>query len=264
MDSIKFGILLTTLIVQVATANATSPTLPQYDDNLHLGVATCSGSTCHGASEPFTTSTVLQNEYITWQREDKHSNAFKVLYNDDSKRMARNLGLKSAHTAKICLDCHTDNVAKTNRGKRFQLSDGVGCEACHGGAGKYLGLHVSGIATHAENIASGLYPSENPIQRAKLCLSCHLGTQNKFATHRIMGAGHPRIGFELDTYTATAPAHYKIDKDYRERKVVWSHARTWAVGQAMAVQQYLTLISSPKRLENGLFPELSLFECYAC
>ncbi len=264
VNLIKGCIFFSFLFFQIAISEAASTAIPQFADNIHLGVATCAGSACHGSSEPFDTSTVLQNEYLTWQRHDKHSKAYKVLFNDRSKRIARNLGLKAAHTAKICLDCHTDNVAKDKRGRRFQLSDGIGCEACHGGAEKYLGPHVSGLATHQENIDNGLYPTENPIQRAKLCLSCHLGTNSQFATHDIMGAGHPRINFELDTYTATSPAHYKVDKDYRERKVVWSHARTWAVGQAMAVQQYLNLLTSPKRLKNGLFPELAVFECYAC
>lgn len=259
-----FAIVLSIILYFFSMMSHANAPIPQFDENIHLGVATCSGSTCHGATQAFDTSSVLQNEYITWQREDKHSKAFKILYNEDSKRIARNLGLESAASAKICLDCHTDYVPKDKRGKRFQLSDGIGCEACHGGAEKYLGPHVSGIATHEENIANGLYPSEHPIQRAKLCLSCHLGTKNKFATHRIMGAGHPRLSFELDTYTATAPAHYKIDADYRERKAVWSHARTWAVGQAMAVQSYLNLLTNPSRLQDGLFPELSLFECYAC
>ena len=64
-----------------------------------------------------------------------------------------------------------------------------------------------------------MYPTDQPVARAQLCLSCHFGTeQNKFVTHRIMGAGHPRMSFELDTFTAIQPAHYIADKDYAERK----------------------------------------------
>ena len=255
-------LLIFTTVTFLNTARSEESTLPQYASDLHLGVATCSGSTCHGAAKPFDTSSVMQNEFIIWQRQDAHANAYKVLYNEDSKRIARNLGLQAAHTAKICLDCHSDNVAPEHRGKRFQSSDGVGCEACHGGAERYLGTHVSGIATHQQNIDNGLYPSEDPIKRAKLCLSCHFGNANKFVTHRIMGAGHPRMSFELDTFTAIMPAHYRIDKDYTERKQVWSNVRVWAVGQAMAVNTYLTELE--QRMKDTIFPELVFFDCHAC
>jgi hypothetical protein len=248
----------------LSTTVFASPPLPQSGEDMHLGVATCAGSTCHGAIEPFANSPVLQNEFISWQRKDSHSEAYNVLLNEQSRRIAQNLGLKSAQTAKICLDCHADNVATDKRGKRFQISDGVGCEACHGGAQRYLGLHVSGQATHQQNIDSGLFPSENPVERAKLCLSCHLGTDDKFATHRIMGAGHPRLSFELDTFTAIQPAHFQIDDDYRQRKGSWSHVQTWAIGQVLATQQYLKQLSSGQRMNDGLFPELAFFDCHSC
>lgn len=258
-----FGVLTLLPVISAAT-----PPLPQLGTTPHLGVATCSGSTCHGAAQPFDNSTVLQNEFITWQREDAHAKAYQVLLNDDSKRIARNLGLKSAHTAKRCLDCHADNVAEDLRGKRFQIADGVGCEACHGGAGGaqgYLGLHVSGQATHAENVQNGLYPSEDPIARADLCLSCHFGNNDKFVTHKIMGAGHPRMSFELDTFTAIMPAHFTVDSDYKERKQVWSNTKVWAIGQTKMVQAYLKQLSRPERLNSGgLFPELVFFDCHAC
>ena len=161
-----------------ATAEAEAPTLPQYGGDSHLGVVTCAGSTCHGATRPFQNAAINQNEFVIWQRKDKHARAYKVLLNDQSKRIARNLGLKAAHEAKICLDCHSDNVAEDLRGKRFQLSDGVGCESCHGGSKRYLGPHVSGENTRQQNLDAGMYATETPESRALLCLSCHLGTDD--------------------------------------------------------------------------------------
>ena len=108
--------------------------LPQNADDIHLGVTSCAGSTCHGATTPWAGSTVLQNEYMTWEQYDPHSKAYSVLMNKTSKKIAANLGIGKAHEAKICLDCHADNVPKNKRGRVFQISDGVGCEACHGGA----------------------------------------------------------------------------------------------------------------------------------
>jgi len=59
-----------------------------------------------------------------------------------------------------------------------------------------------------------MYPTEEPMERARLCLSCHLGTERKFATHEIMGAGHPRLAFELELYGSRGSV--SIDKARRE------------------------------------------------
>lgn len=257
--------IVASFVAGIATVGAQGQgrQLPQYGQDAHLGVLSCAGSTCHGAVEPWKNSTVLQNEYVTWQRQDKHAKAYNVLLDERSKRIARNLGLSQpAHQADVCLDCHADNAAV--RSKTFQLTDGVGCEACHGGAPRWLGIHVSGQASHQDNIAAGMFPTEDPIARAELCLSCHFGDQKKFVTHRIMGAGHPRMSFELDTFTAVQPAHYRVDDDYRKRKKVTSPVQTWAIGQAMAMSKLMEAMADPKRGRDGIFPEFVLFDCHAC
>ena len=252
--------LLIAFVTSVSAEVATEP----RDVDMHLGVVTCAGNTCHGANAPLKDSRVQQNEFIIWHREDKHAKAYTVLFNDASKRIARNLGIKAAHTEKLCLDCHADNIPAERRGKRFQIDDGVGCEACHGGGDRYLGPHVSGTRSHAENVGLGLYPSDEPVARANLCLGCHLGTKDKLATHRVMGAGHPRISFELDTFTHIQPMHFKIDKDYKERKGNWNGAQIWAVGQLLAVERFLDLFQEPKYQAAGILPELAFFDCHAC
>src|SRR5262249_27360527 len=102
-----------------------------------------------------------------------------------------------------------------------------------------------------------------PIARAQVCLSCHFGDDHKFVTHQIMGAGHPRISFELDTFTQTQPAHFRIDDEYRKRKQVASGIQVWALGQAMALEQTMTELVSRGR-GNGMFPELVFYDCYSC
>ena len=83
-------------------------------------------------------------------------------------------------------------------------------------------------------------------------------------THRIMGAGHPRLSFELDTFTALQPAHFKVDADYRKRKGSWNGVQVWAIGQAIALNTALETLMDPKRGRDGLFPELVLFDCQSC
>lgn len=242
------------------------------DDGIHLGVASCAGNNCHGAVERLEGSSVAQNEYLIWSQEtdehriDKHHRAYTVLLEERGVRIARNLGLRDAVSAEICLNCHADNVPESRRGRQFRISDGVGCEACHGGASKWLGVHLSG-AGHAANLAAGLYPTEQPVARAEKCLSCHFGDPgdaNRFVTHRIMGAGHPRMGFELDTYTAAEPAHYTVDKDYIERKGPVNDVQVWAIGQAISLVRRMDALVDPKNAPKGIQPELVLFDCHSC
>ncbi len=232
--------------------------------SIHLGVATCAGSNCHGASSPQDGSIVLQNEFLTWHRRDKHAKAYQVLHDEAAQRIARNLGISNAHEAATCLSCHTDFVAPSARGRRFQISDGVGCEACHGGAEKWLGTHVSGKASHADNLALGMYPTSSPRHRAKLCLGCHLGDADHEMTHRIMGAGHPRLGFELDTFTEIQPAHFIRDEDYQKRKPTPRHALIWATGQTTVARNLLEAVRRGAHRTDGLFPEFIYFNCHSC
>lgn len=244
--------------------------LPANDGNKHMGVATCAASQCHGSAVPRDGSAVLQNEYVTWTQDDPHSRAYEILGNDQSKAIAARLGLPSATGAKICLDCHSDNVPGSQRGERFHLSDGVGCESCHGGAENWLASHYNvSAATLESKRDAGMFATWDVSARGELCLSCHLGTRDKFATHRIMAAGHPRLAFELDTFTelwrtAGRQPHYKIDADYRDRKGEISHAYTWAAGVVAESRQRMQLVLSPGFDTGKLFPELGLYDCHAC
>jgi len=96
--------------------------------------------------------------------------------------------------------------AAEQRGERFKASDGVSCEACHGPAEKWIASHVAPGGDPRGERGQRLYPTSDPVALARLCLSCHFGNKDKFVTHRIMGAGHPRISFELEPSLQTQPA----------------------------------------------------------
>ncbi|HEX3952601.1 MAG TPA: multiheme c-type cytochrome [Stellaceae bacterium] len=236
---------------------------PTPSNAVHLGVATCSGSNCHGATERPPGSSVPGNEYIIWSKRDKHRQAYTVLQESRAIRIAHAIGLPDAVNQKFCLDCHADNVPPEQRGRQFQLSDGVGCEACHGGASTWLGTHISGVG-HRDNLAAGLYPTEQPVARAEKCLGCHFGDATRFVDHRLIGAGHPRLPFELDTFTAIEPAHYVVDAHYVERKGRITDPQVWATGQAVALLKRMEALLDPKRARHGMFPELVFYDCQGC
>jgi Cytochrome c554 and c-prime len=234
---------------------------------VHEGVASCAGSSCH--SRPVASGlTVRQNELITWQdphsEAGAHSRAWKVLTQPRAEAITAKLGLGPAERAPSCLGCHADPAPAAQRGARFQLSDGVGCEACHGGAGGWIASHYALGATHAANVSHGMLALDEPKVRAARCLDCHFGGAgpNQFVTHQMMAAGHPQIAFELDLFTALQK-HHDIDADYIARhKVAAGGVKTWAVGQALALDRALTLFG-PKA-PGGVFPEFVFFDCQSC
>ncbi|MBL4870975.1 MAG: hypothetical protein JKX72_08480 [Robiginitomaculum sp.] len=245
------------------------PKTPFNDGGIHEGVMTCYGSTCHSRQEA-TGITVRQNESLTWQdgtsTTGAHYRAYKTLLTERSKSIALRLGLFTpAHEAKECLSCHTDGIVAARRGAKFQIDDGVGCESCHGAAGDWLSRHYEVGASHKTNVSRGLYPLEDAKTRAGVCLSCHMGSEaeGQFVTHRLMAAGHPRMSFELDLFTALQ-SHHSEDVDYETRKNVQSGTRIWAIGQAMTLKQQLRLFQNPALNRDGIFPELVFFDCLAC
>lgn len=261
-----FFCALCVVSVSSALQVATAQPLPYEAKGQHLGVVNCANSLCHGSVSPWKDSAILQTEYVTWSRVDKHhTRAYPALLEERSQRIARNLGLgQPAHQAKVCLDCHAHNPPVERRGERFRLTDGVSCEACHGPAESWIQAHVAPGATHADNVKRGLYPTSDAVAQARLCLSCHLGNKDKFVTHRMMGAGHPRMSFELDTFAQTQPPHFVADADWERRKGAYDAVRLWAVGQAIAATELLDVLLDPKRNRDGLFPELAVFDCHAC
>lgn len=247
-----------------AAAFAERAELPLLGSSVHNGPKTCVGAPCHGHKSP-QDEAVWLNEGNIWRREDLHSRAYDVLLNKRSQRIAANLGLPvPAHEAKICLDCHSDNVAPEHRGEQFKLSEGIGCEACHGGSERWIKSHSSGSA-HSDNLARGMFPTDDPRERATLCLSCHFGDETRFVDHRLMGAGHPRQSFELHVFSQVMPAHYEIDDDYRQRgKKTPSGIQVWGIGQAQAVTQILQVLLDEDLSHHGVWPEFVLFDCHAC
>lgn len=247
-----------------ATGEATGQQLPRDDTQAHLGVESCGGSVCHDAAQPWPTSPVTQNEYSIWKQQDRHSRAYATLTTAESARIARNLGIADPTGADICLDCHADNVAPAVRGPSFDIAEGVGCEACHGGSADWAGPHADGFSWHKSNTALGLYPTADPVALAALCISCHVGSEGSFPSHRLYGAGHPRLAFELDTFLVRQPMHAQVDVDYLLRKPPANGAKYWAIGQIATAHRLAVLMSEAPRLSDGAFPELAFYDCAAC
>jgi hypothetical protein len=80
----------------------------------------------------------------------------------------------------------------------------------------------------------------------------------------IMAAGHPRLYFELGTFTVDQPAHFKVTDYYVSRKGKIDMMNLWLTGQLETAERDLTLLQGPIFTPGGIVPELSFYDCNAC
>jgi len=233
----------------------------------YTGPGACSSNACHGAVTPLSPkdNRIQQNEYTTWVLQDKHARAYQVLLTEKSRLIARNLRLaEKAEESPRCLPCHALSVAPERRARTFDLSDGISCESCHGPAEKWLGPHTTRGWTHDQSLALGMYDTRNPVRRAELCLSCHLGDHTKTVNHELIAAGHPDLIFELEYFTLAMPPHWRNEENWgtnRAKRQAFG-VTAWAVGQAIAFRESVKQLA--RRLQSQDWPEFAEYECYSC
>jgi len=239
----------------------------------YIGPGSCAATSCHGSVKPIAGSRILQNEYSTWILQDKHSRAYQALRGEVGERMARTLklGAKAEESPK-CLACHALYTTADERGRAFEISEGVSCENCHGPASAWLGPHTTRSWSHEKSLALGMTDTRNVMHRTEKCLECHLGTKNKFVDHEMIAAGHPDLYFELDSFSAVMPRHWKVPRESEPGKpaedAVWVGVREWSVGQAVqlaAAMERLAWRAKSERFDKkDIWPEYSELSCFAC
>ena len=223
----------------------------------YTGPGSCSSPSCHGSVQERTETSVLQNEYSTWVVRDKHAHAFVNLTNPVGTRIAKIMGLGQPDTAARCLDCHSLNVPDDQRARTFDLTDGVGCENCHGPASAWLGPHTTRGWNYEKSLELGMYNTRDLVKRTERCLTCHLGTGDKSVDHELIAAGHPDLYFELDSFLSVMPPHWKeADKD------PLLGVRALAVGQAVQLREQLKRVA--RESQSGIWPEYTELDCFAC
>jgi hypothetical protein len=263
------------LRVVICASFMTFPALlsAQNEPVKYIGPGSCAATSCHGSVKPVAGSRILQNEYSTWIIQDKHSRAYLALTGDVGARMARILKLGAkAEEAPKCLACHALNPPPEQRGRAFEISEGVSCENCHGPASGWLGPHTTRTWAHEKSLALGMQDTRDVIHRTEKCLECHLGTKNKFVDHEMIAAGHPDLFFELDSFSAVMPRHWKSPRESEPGKLAedaaWVGVREWSTGQAVqlrAAMERLTWRARNERFDKkDVWPEYSELSCFAC
>jgi len=250
----RISLMLTCVCACAAVAQNVPYTAPQY-----VGPGSCASSSCHGSVQPRSDNRIPQNEYSIWVLQDKHAKAYTVLSSPLSQRMAKTLGLsKKPAEAAECLGCHSLDVPQAKRAKSFDLNDGVSCENCHGPASNWLGPHTARNWKHEQSVSAGMWDTKNLVKRQEICLSCHIGNAEQSVTHEMIAAGHPDLVFELDSYSAVMPRHWKVPTDKDPGIAV----RTWSVGQAVQLREALARLA--RRARSQQWPEYAEYDCSSC
>jgi hypothetical protein len=254
MSGLRRAVHIWLIIVSACIAKAQQPAA--HNVAKYLGPGSCAAAACHGNIAPQKTTSVNQNEYSIWVVQDRHASAFRVLQNPVSQRMGRLLGIGKPEQSPKCLVCHALYVPAPEKGRNFDLNDGVSCESCHGPSSMWLGSHTTKGWTREKSVALGMVNNWDPVKRAEQCLTCHLGTSKQVVDHEMIAAGHPDLVFDLESYSAAMPPHWKVEAG---AKPVLG---TWAIGQAVQLREALDRLS--RRANEGTWPEYSEYECYAC
>ena len=94
-----------------------------------------------------------------------HAKAYQTLANEQSKGIAKKMGIEDALKSDKCLKCHVTGY-KEATGDKYSMEEGVTCEACHGPGEHYWTVKV--MQNKKLAMENGLVePTE------KLCVKCH-------------------------------------------------------------------------------------------
>lgn len=248
-------LVLTAVVGVFAASLAAAQPAPQPQN--YVGPGSCSATACHGSIRPIAGARILQTEYSTWIAQDRHARATDVLSNAVSQRMAKIIGIGDPAKAPKCLACHSLDVPAAAQGRNF-ANEGVSCEACHGPATGWLGYHVTRDAKHEESVRRGMYDTKDVVRRTEKCLTCHLGTAEKFVDHEMIAGGHPDLVFELEAFSAAMPRHWKE----AATGDAYAPVRTFAVGQLTHLRASLDRLA--RRVQGPIWPEYAELDCFAC
>jgi hypothetical protein len=132
------------------------------EERAFVGVAKC--KTCHK-------SEAQGEQYPIWL-ESKHAKAYETLASDEAKAIAKEKGIDDAQKADECLSCHVTGhgAAAELLGTKYAVTNGVGCESCHGAGGDYYKKKtmVAIASGETERASVGLVkPTE------ETCTKCH-------------------------------------------------------------------------------------------
>ncbi len=215
---------LLSIIGLVVFSYSSSATAQSFEASAQwVGRGSCSAATCHGGVTD--SNAVWHSSSTVWEALDPHAHAGLRLQDELARRIV--LALDPAAEVdrqrfeetlrKRCVSCHAPEFDRhqTEVDLSRQLRRGVGCEACHGAAGKWLTAHTARDFNPSSQAAQslGMKDTQTLSSRVEICASCHIGSReaNELArdvNHDIIAAGHPRMLFDPLVMERKLPVHW--------------------------------------------------------
>jgi hypothetical protein len=262
--------IYSTVSAQPPAKSAVADPVAKLEGSLRWeGVGSCAASACHG-QKVLPGASPLQCAVTKWTKDDPHGRAVLTLRSDRSKRILanyRNSGkLATAHpdTEPLCLKCHAMQVAVDKQGPKFDATEGVGCESCHGPAGEWKSMHdlpTWQALSEQEKASHGFRSLRNAATRVAACANCHLGNADHDVNHDLIGAGHPALFFDFSGQMARLPNHWDPQIDRSSPDFA---ARLWVLGQVSSARASIELLKARANDTTKAWPEFSEYDCVAC
>ncbi len=262
--------------------------------------ASCATSNCHAGPRPGVTQPTVRRgaEYQLWLDNDPHAQSWKTICSDESVAMMQRLKIMDGDQIidqvgfDNCMACHNStrryNDPRTNRNTHVGLSDavhmaqlaphrnqtspddvntfqreGVGCSACHGPSERWIGTHFQHQWSPQFASDEGFVDAGDLYVRARMCASCHVGDKDRDMNHDIIAAGHPALRYELATFHAWQPKHWR-DTEAKDR--TYYEAQLWLAGQIAATDASLALLETRAAKSHSVsqWPEFASYDCASC
>jgi hypothetical protein len=252
---------------------------------------------CHNTPRPEDKAElVLQTEYPIWKTQDKHAQAYAVLEGPRGKRMGEILGNKDVLQPETgCLNCHAlQNLSKENLANgvaKLDETDGISCGGCHGPSSKWSIAHSKPAdwrdkLSAADKYKEGMRDLRDPVVRAELCVSCHIGNvgEGKVVTHAMFAAGHPPLPpMEVSAFSRNLPQHWRdpqfvpyfkpegrkpaVEANFHLEAMAFQRSRFALAGSVVALRETMRLAhDQAKDVPAERWPDVAMAhsDCYSC
>jgi hypothetical protein len=154
--------LVMTFVFVAVVAALTGPVSSEETQRMYVGSEKC--KVCHkteaqGAQHPI------------WEK-SSHAKAYETLAGEEAKAAAKKAGIEDPQKAAECLGCHVTGYGVDAKylGDKYDMTEGVGCESCHGAGGDYVSMKtMKAVASgEIEPASVGLV-----VPTKETCVGCH-------------------------------------------------------------------------------------------